>query len=72
MPMMSVCLQRPNCRKKNAPNFKLPSEGAFLNGAVIINKNKKEAIMEIECYFHFKLVRKPKTKKVTLVVENEG
>ena len=36
------------------------------------NKNKKEAIMEIECNFHFKLVRKPKTKKVTLVVEDEG
>lgn len=37
------------------------------------NKNKKkEATMEIECDFHFKLVRKPKTKKVTLVVEDEG
>ncbi len=35
-------------------------------------KTKKEATMEIECDFHFKLVRKPKTKKVTLVVEDEG
>ena len=35
-------------------------------------KQKKEAIMEIECDSHFKLVRKPKTKKVTLVVEDEG
>ena len=27
--------------------------------------------MEIEYYFHFKLVRKPKTKKVTVQVESE-
>ena len=34
-------------------------------------KTKKEAIMEIECYFHFKLVRKPKTKKVTVVLDEQ-
>ena len=34
------------------------------------NKKRKEITMEIE--FYFKFVRKPKNKKVTLVVEDEG
>ena len=39
---------------------------------LVICENKKtkgEYVMEIE--FHFRFVRKPKTKKVTLVVESE-
>ena len=37
------------------------------------DKHKKEmTIMILECDFHFKLMREPKTKKVTLVVEDEG
>ena len=27
--------------------------------------------MEVEFYFRFKLIREPKTKKVTLAIENE-
>ena len=34
-------------------------------------KTKRRLLMEIECDFHFKFVRKPKTKKVTVVFEDE-
>ena len=33
------------------------------------NRHKKEVVMEIE--FYFKFVRKPKNKKVTVVLEDE-
>jgi len=38
-------------------------------GVGICNRHKKEVIMEIEFYFRF--VRKPRNKKVTVVLEDE-
>ena len=36
------------------------------------NKHERRCAMEIEFYFYFKLRRKPKAKKVTLVIEDES
>lgn len=35
------------------------------------NKNERRCAMEIEYMFYFKLRRKPKTKKVTVVVDEQ-
>ena len=35
------------------------------------NKHGRRCVMEIECDFHFRLKRKPKTKKVTVVIDEQ-
>ena len=46
-----------------------PSADKYPRFVKLKNRHKKEVIMEIE--FYFKFVRKPKNKKVTVVLEDE-